>query len=167
LLRQPSDPNLPNGRALTTTLLFFSFDPLSYDQITGLFLLEERYMQNYHPLYLEFFQHYHQEEYWEAHEVLEELWQQDRKNNFYHGLIQIAAIMHQLKRGKVRGARKLSNTALMYLSPYKPSYEGVEVGEVMEWLQLCLSTLPTDVDLLSNIELQKLGIPICQLPEIN
>ena len=60
----------------------------------------------YPPLYLQFFRHYHNEEYWEAHEVLEELWQTQRHNDFYHGLIQIAAIMHQLKRGKVRGARK-------------------------------------------------------------
>lgn len=123
-------------------------------------------MQTYHPLYLQFFQYYHQGEYWEAHEVLEELWQQDRSNDFYHGLIQIAAIMHQLNRGKIRGARKLSYSAITYLSSYTPIYDEVHVESVLKWLQLCLSKLPDDVELLSLEELKKLEIPICQLPEI-
>jgi predicted metal-dependent hydrolase len=123
-------------------------------------------MHTYHPLYIQFFQHYHQGEYWEAHEVLEELWQQDRTNDFYHGLIQIAAIMHQLVRGKVRGARKLSTSAIGYLTPYAPKHEGVEVGSILKWLQFCLQKLPEEVMILETTELQKLGIPICQLPEI-
>jgi predicted metal-dependent hydrolase len=123
-------------------------------------------MQTYHPLYVQFFQHYHQGEYWEAHEVLEELWQQDRSNDFYHGLIQIAAIMHQLNRGKVQGARKLSKSAIGYLSPYQPECEGVSVKAILQWLEMCLQKLPEKVILLDLSELQKLGIPICQLPEI-
>lgn len=123
-------------------------------------------MNSYHPLYIQFFQYYHQGEYWEAHEVLEELWQQDRTNDFYHGLIQIAAIMHQLNRGKVRGARKLSETAIGYLTPYQPQYEGVSVVNVLLWLQLCLQRLPEGVSILELAELEKLGIPVCELPEI-
>ncbi|MCH5583538.1 DUF309 domain-containing protein [Shimazuella sp. AN120528] len=123
-------------------------------------------MNSYHPLYIQFFQHYHQGEYWEAHEVLEELWQQDRTNDFYHGLIQIAAIMHQLKRGKVRGARKLSETATRYLTPYQPEHEGVSVASILLWLQLCLQRLPEGITILEQTKLEKLGIPICELPEI-
>lgn len=124
-------------------------------------------MGNYHPLYLQFFQHYHQEEYWEAHEVLEELWQQDRKNDFYHGLIQIAAIMHQLNRGKVRGARKLAATAINYLSPYPPHYDEVDVAGVLQWLQLCLDKLPENVEVIKLTELKRLNIPIYQLPKLH
>lgn len=123
-------------------------------------------MNTYHPLYIQFFQHYHQGEYWEAHEVLEELWQQDRSNDFYHGLIQVAAIMHQLNRGKVRGARKLSETAIGYLTPYQPAYEGVSVANILSWLHLCLQKLPDGVAILEQEKLEKLGIPICELPEI-
>jgi predicted metal-dependent hydrolase len=123
-------------------------------------------MNSYHPLYIQFFQHYHQGEYWEAHEVLEELWQQDRANDFYHGLIQIAAIMHQLDRGKVRGARKLSQTAIGYLSPFHPEHEGVSVKDVLLWLEHCLQKLPEGISVLEMSELKKLGIPICELPEI-
>lgn len=124
-------------------------------------------MRNYHPLYKQFFQHYHQEEYWEAHEVLEELWQQDRKNDFYHGLIQIAAIMHQLNRGKVRGARKLAHTAVGYLSSFKPSYEDVDIEQVVKWLQLCLEKLPEHEKIISLSEMEKLSIPVCHLPELH
>ncbi|WP_028778136.1 DUF309 domain-containing protein [Shimazuella kribbensis] len=123
-------------------------------------------MHTYHPLYIQFFHYYHQGEYWEAHEVLEELWQQDRSNDFYHGLIQIAAIMHQLDRGKVRGARKLSKSAIGYLTPYAPKHEGVQVGNILNWLKFCLQKLPEQVMILEKTELQKIGIPICQLPEI-
>jgi predicted metal-dependent hydrolase len=123
-------------------------------------------MTTYHPLYIQFFQYYHQGEYWEAHEVLEELWQQDRSNDFYHGLIQVAAIMHQLDRGKVLGARKLSQSAIGYLTSYGPKYDGVFVAEVLGWLRFCLQRLPEKVKTLELDEMHKLGIPICQLPKL-
>ncbi|TCS95083.1 DUF309 domain-containing protein [Hazenella coriacea] len=121
----------------------------------------------YHPLYIQFFTHYHREEYWEAHEVLEELWQTQRHNRFYHGLIQIAAIMHQLKKGKVRGARKLATTAQGYLESYAPYTEGVEVSQVLEWLHHCLEVLPQSIEKMSWSEIEQLGIQTCPLPDIS
>jgi predicted metal-dependent hydrolase len=117
-----------------------------------------------HPLYLKFFHYYHQEAYWEAHEVLEELWQGERHNDFFHGLIQIAAIMHQLQRGKVRGARKLATSALSYLKPFAPVNEGVRVDEVVAWLHLCLKTLPEGIEKMEAAELASFNIPVCPLP---
>lgn len=121
-------------------------------------------MRKYHPLYLSFFDHYHQEEYWEAHEVLEELWQSQRHNDFYHGLIQVAAIMHQLRRGKVRGARKLAVSASRYLTPYAPETDDVNVNQILEWLEKCLKCLPDDITIMEINELEKLKIPVCPLP---
>ncbi|MBA4492812.1 DUF309 domain-containing protein [Paenactinomyces guangxiensis] len=123
--------------------------------------------QTYHPLYLEFFRCYHRGEYWEAHEVLEELWQTQRENDFYHGLIQIAAIMHQLRRGKVRGARKLATTAIGYLQPYSPQKEGVQVDRVLDWLHKCLHILPDGIAKMEPSELEKLGIETCELPDFD
>jgi uncharacterized protein len=124
----------------------------------------EKFM-TYPPLYLQFFRHYHNEEYWEAHEVLEELWQTQRHNDFYHGLIQIVAIMHQLKRGKVRGARKLATSALGYLKPFVPQKDGVDVAEVIRWLNECLQILPEGVEKISREEVERLGILPCKLPD--
>lgn len=124
-------------------------------------------LKAYHPLYISFFRNYHNEEYWEAHEVLEELWQTQRNNDFYHGLIQIAAIMHQLRRGKVRGARKLATSAIIYLTPYKPQTDDVNVENVLTWLEKCLKVLPKDREHMPLDELEKLQIPICPLPRLD
>lgn len=121
----------------------------------------------FHPLYLAFFSHYHAEEYWEAHEVLEELWQTQRHNDFYHGLIQVAAVMHQLRRGKIRGARKLARSAIGYLSPFAPEKDGVNVSRVLEWLQKCLSTLPEEPSILDPQEVEALGLGVCTLPALH
>jgi hypothetical protein len=121
----------------------------------------------FHPLYLAYFSHYHAEEYWEAHEVLEELWQTQRDNGFYHGLIQVAAVMHQLKRGKIRGARKLARSAIGYLSPFAPEKDGVNVSRVLEWLRQCLSVLPEEPPTLDPQEVEALGLGVCDLPALH
>lgn len=121
-------------------------------------------MGSYHKLYYTFFWHYHRQEYWEAHEVLEELWQTQRENDFYHGLIQVAAIMHQLKRGKVRGARKLATSATRYLQPYAPACDEVDVQQVLNWLQRCLQVLPDDQERMESEAVKNFGLGICPLP---
>ncbi|MFD1427346.1 putative metal-dependent hydrolase [Kroppenstedtia sanguinis] len=118
----------------------------------------------FHPLYYRFFQCYHAGLYWEAHEVLEELWQTRRQDDFYHGLIQVAALMHQLKRGKVRGARKLATTAVGYLGPFSPEKDGVNVEAVLRWLEECLNLLPDGPRIITPAEVEALGIGICPLP---
>jgi uncharacterized protein len=124
-------------------------------------------LASYHPLYISFFTYYHEEEYWEAHEVLEELWQTQRDNDFYHGLIQVAAIMHQLQRGKVRGARKLATSAIRYLTPSAPQRDDVDIATVLAWLARCLTVLPAEVERVALPELEKYEIPICPLPQFS
>lgn len=121
-------------------------------------------MVSLHPLYLRFFDLYHAGEYWEAHEALEDLWQTQRANDFYHGLIQIAAIHHQLERGKVRGVRKLATSSLRYLTPYAPKKEGVQVSNILDWLKLCLDRLPDDIQQIPVEDMKQFAIPICALP---
>ncbi|MCS1350088.1 DUF309 domain-containing protein [Mechercharimyces sp. CAU 1602] len=120
--------------------------------------------KRYPSLYIDFFQCYHDGEYWEAHEVLEELWQTERANDFYHGLIQIAAICHQLERGKVRGARKLATSACGYLEAYRPFHQEVDVEGVIDWLQLCLERLPHSVGMIDPAEVKKMNLGIASLP---
>jgi uncharacterized protein len=123
-------------------------------------------MQEFHPLYIQFFKCYHRQEYWEAHEVLEELWQTCRANDFYHGLIQIAAMMHQLQRGKVQGARKLAVSAIRYLEPFSPYQDGVQVDEVITWLTSCLEVLPDHIEKMDLPALDQLGVSACKLPHL-
>ncbi|MDQ0417670.1 hypothetical protein J2Z48_001843 [Croceifilum oryzae] len=119
---------------------------------------------SFDPLYLRFFDLYHAKEYWEAHEALEDLWQTERSNDFYHGLIQIAAIHHQLERGKVRGVRKLATSALRYLTPYAPECDRVQITCILQWLQFCLDRLPDDIQQIPVEDMAQFAIPICSLP---
>jgi hypothetical protein len=59
--------------------------------------------------------------YFECHETLEEIWQEERGEvrDLYKGLIQAAAAMVHVSRANVFGATRLSMTALGYLAPYR------------------------------------------------
>lgn len=59
--------------------------------------------------------------FFECHETLEELWQQERGGvrDLYKGLIQVAAGFVHIKRPNHFGADRLTRTALGYLAPYR------------------------------------------------
>lgn len=81
------------------------------------------------PAYLEGLRLYNAGAYFEAHEVLEDLWRvttgPDRK--FYQGLIQLAVVLHHLGRGNAVGARNVLATCRRHLEPYRPGYGGLSV----------------------------------------
>lgn len=56
-------------------------------------------------------------DYFECHEVLEEYWKEEGKNNeLWVGLIQLAVALYHQRRGNFRGARKQINTAIKKLN---------------------------------------------------
>jgi hypothetical protein len=59
-------------------------------------------------------------QFFECHETLEELWQQERGpiRNFYKGLIHVAVAFVHIGRGNYYGANRLFRTARQYLEPY-------------------------------------------------
>src|SRR5690242_1736966 len=59
--------------------------------------------------YLEGIALFNQREYFEAHEVWEDLWREADGNDrlFYQGLIQCAVSLEHMKRGNASGARRL------------------------------------------------------------
>ena len=59
--------------------------------------------------------------FFESHEHLEEVWQQERGpvRDFYKGLIQLAAAYVHLGRGNLKGGERLCRTGLQYLEPYR------------------------------------------------
>jgi len=68
-------------------------------------------------------------EFWLAHEELEELWQQDRRDLF-KGLIQLAAAFVHVERSNWSGARRLFETALGYLDGYPSPSEGFDLDRI-------------------------------------
>jgi hypothetical protein len=88
----------------------------------------------YDSRYVEYFRLFQEEKYFEAHEVLEGLWREtkDKKRDFYHGLIQLAAALVHFQKGNLHGAKELFRTASRYLKPYLPRYEGVFLSKVLK-----------------------------------
>lgn len=87
---------------------------------------------------------FHAGKFYEAHEHLEEIWQQERGpvRGLYQGLIQAAAAYVHLSRGNYRGARRLLETSLGYLAPYRPGpVMGFDVEGIAVALEAALATL--------------------------
>jgi uncharacterized protein len=85
-----------------------------------------KYPEQYHR-YLELF---NAGEFWEAHEVLEEIWQRDHGDKFLQGLILLAASYVHVQRNNPNGVRKTSERALGFLVNYLPRRWDLDV----DWL---------------------------------
>jgi predicted metal-dependent hydrolase len=97
--------------------------------------------------YLGYFQCFNEGLFYEAHDVLEELWLTDTKGpsgNFYKALIQFAgAFVHMQKdcprHPRLRPAAALLNLARGYLQPYQPTHRHLDVSRIIaladEWLR--------------------------------
>ena len=74
---------------------------------------------------------YWQGEYFECHEVIEELWLEtpvdDVYRDLYKGVIQAAAAIYQKQRKILSGAEGLYKTSLSYLEKYRPQSLGLDV----------------------------------------
>lgn len=92
--------------------------------------------------YRKFFELFNERDFYECHEVLEDLWMETvgEERPYYQGLIQTATAFYHLENGNAAGARKLFTTGLNYLSNYPASYMGFALGGYKavcgEWLDL-------------------------------
>ena len=75
--------------------------------------------------------------YWEAHEVLEELWLEVRgpERLFYQGIIQAAAAFYHVLNANPRGVLKLAQDSQDKLKKYFPSYESIPLKELFDNLE--------------------------------
>jgi hypothetical protein len=88
------------------------------------------------PRYLSGIVHFNRLEFFEAHEVWEDLWNDclpaDRR--FYQGLIQAAVALHHWGNGNWRGARRLFHSGRTYMSAYPEPHLGLAIGQF--WQQM-------------------------------
>src|SRR5262245_29714508 len=68
-------------------------------------------------------------EFFEAHEVWEDLWHEcasaDRR--FYQALIQAAVAAYHWSRRNATGAKRLFHSGRKYMEPYRPVYRGLAI----------------------------------------
>ena len=93
--------------------------------------------------YLGFFDCFNRQLFFEAHEVLEHIWLQDKhgpNGAFYKGLIQLAGAFVHLQKNRPQPASSLFKLALANLEQYPQVHEHLDVAAVVElighWLKL-------------------------------
>ena len=121
----------------------------------------------YPAQYLQGLRLFNAEDFFESHEVLEDLWSetQDERKKFYQGLIQAAVALLHFGNGNLGGAKKVYLSSRKYLEAYRPEFEGLDVARFLDELQLCFQELLDDQERFpSGIELQDDRVPKIPLP---
>lgn len=87
---------------------------------------------DYPQLYVDFLYYFNvEQDYYECHEVLEELWLAEGRERFYQGLLQVAVGLYHFQNGNVGGAIKMMTAALDKLSDYPdPVWMGIDLCQV-------------------------------------
>ena len=86
------------------------------------------------PHYLGYFECFNREQFYEAHDVLEELWLECRKQPddlFFKGLIQLAGAFVHLQKSRLKPANVLFGLAEANLKPYAPLHRDLSVTEIL------------------------------------
>ncbi|MBX3432647.1 MAG: DUF309 domain-containing protein [Pirellulales bacterium] len=112
-------------------------------------------------LYRQGIEHFNACDFFEAHEVWEELWTDYRGplRKFFQGLIQSAVALHHFGNGNLRGARKVYGTSRAYLTDYRPGQLGLDLDKFLADFDRCFAPLVDDPDAMKGIEVDPETIP--------
>lgn len=116
----------------------------------------------YPAQYLQFVEKFNAGEYYECHDLLEEIWMEDKSNKFLQGLLQLAVGLYHLEYGNIKGARWMFGNARKYLSHYVPIYWGLDVSRVLHYIEKCENALP-DAEAITFSEAKSLSYPTLRL----
>lgn len=99
--------------------------------------------EEYPKLYLEGIRLFNEEEFFECHDVLEELWTEivGDERRFYQGLIQAAVGLFHFGNDNLGGARKMYHAAVDKLKAYPPRCLGMNLEKFLVDLKYCFQEL--------------------------
>jgi predicted metal-dependent hydrolase len=114
--------------------------------------------------YLAYFECFNQQRFFEAHEVLEELWLPRRRNPesvFYKGLIQLAGAFVHVQKRRTGPALALFRLAQANLQQFPALHEGLDLQRVLGVIELWIGRLanPGPDEPLSAAERPSLRLP--------
>jgi uncharacterized protein len=120
---------------------------------------------NYDPRYLEGVHWFNEGNFFQAHEVWEELWIEcrDPSRTFYQGLIQVAVCLHHFGRRNTRGARKLYHSSRRHLEPFSPWHQGLDVARLLKELEICCGEVAGSEEFFPKARLNVQLVPKIQL----
>ncbi|WLR50436.1 DUF309 domain-containing protein [Bacillus tianshenii] len=113
-------------------------------------------MHTYPLEYYEFFVKFNEGDYYTCHDLLEEIWMTDKANLFLKGLLQMCVSIYHYEYGNVKGARLMMNAAHKYLNEYRPKYWGLDLENVYDFIEQCISIIPQDIERVPFEEVDKL-----------
>lgn len=86
----------------------------------------------YDPLYVEFLHYFNKErDYFECHEVMEELWLEEGRDPLYQGLLQVAVGLYHARNANISGAIKLLTGAVDKLERYPEHRLGIDLEKLI------------------------------------
>ncbi|HEY0457477.1 MAG TPA: DUF309 domain-containing protein [Verrucomicrobiae bacterium] len=97
--------------------------------------------------YLGYFECFNRQLFYEAHDVLEELWLTQRhgpNDGFYKGLIQFAGAFVHLQKNRLGPAAALLRLSRKYLSGYPATHERLKISMLLGYIDDWLKKLASD-----------------------
>lgn len=93
--------------------------------------------------YLEYIELFNERDFYDCHEVLEDLWLDyfGPSRRYYQGLIHLASAYLLLMRGKMRGCRARFESTLGYLEEYPEHYLNLDLQPLRENVLMWLNRL--------------------------
>jgi len=78
--------------------------------------------------------HFNAREFFEAHEVWEEVWlvEDEPEKTFLQGIIQIAAAFHHYRRGNIDGAETLLAAGIVKITRFPVGHRGLAIHDLRE-----------------------------------
>jgi predicted metal-dependent hydrolase len=115
----------------------------------------------YPPLYLKGIEYFNQCDFFESHEVWEELWAENYgpSRKFLQGLIQAAVALHHFGNGNIRGAKKLYYGSRGYLAAYRPRHMGLDVERFLTDMDQCFAEVVENTEEFPTLEIKADDIP--------
>jgi hypothetical protein len=104
----------------------------------------------YDPRYLAGILFFNRRDFFEAHEVWEDLWGDcgDQDRRFYQALIQAAVALYHYGNGNLRGATKLFASARNYMGRYPSPHLGLDCDGFWRAMATCFTPVHAEADLL-------------------
>jgi predicted metal-dependent hydrolase len=95
------------------------------------------------PRYLAGIRHFNAREFFDAHEVWEELWHEQHgdAHDFVQGLIQFATALHHFEASNMKGARLLFDAGVGLLRPYGETFWKLPVRQLIDDMTACFREL--------------------------
>nr|WP_138495554.1 DUF309 domain-containing protein [Paenibacillus pinistramenti] len=99
----------------------------------------------YDELYLAFLVYFNRDrDYFECHEVMEELWLSKDSDPLYKGLLQVAVGLFHVRDDNLAGSLKMLRSAASKLAVYPPDSLGINLGKLRDEVEQYIAKLSHD-----------------------